>query len=163
MGTRNPFTARLVMTSDQYEVWAEHLLVMQCSEAEALMTPWRTAAYFEEFDEDCNPYTANLLDGDKVEVMLNGHSKVATRFSLQEVYSKYSDEFVFMIYANDGEYPFVYSKNITEGYLRMAGLGSLRFSEEEFVYTNELESPDSILTGCIALSNTEWVSTSKLI
>ncbi len=169
MGVRNPFTAKLIMNKEQHENWVVDREAYaesgerwgEIADALAIMTPYRTAAYFEEFDGNSIPYEEVHISSTEVLVLLNGHSKAADRYSLRQLFSTYTSKFMFLVFMDDGEIPHMYSRGISSGTLIMRGLGVLQFNKQDFTYTNELESPEYKITGCNEVAQGIWESSNE--
>ena len=147
MGDRNPFSAKLVMTKEQFAKFEEDRnAILEKEIMHEFLEPSRTAAYFEEFDETTERYSYQDV-GNNIIVYLNGHSKAINVEYIKRCCKLYTDKFAFLVFLCDGKYPSFYSIGLTLVEFDMDGLGTLRYSTNGFEYTNELNAPETVLVG----------------
>lgn len=150
MGTRNAFLAKLKMTKEEFDVFTtdrnKGLHDDDISELSSILTPWRAAAYYEELDEEYPRYSylSKLGSPDELnfEVTLCGHAKDITTNVLIDTFKKYSSNYTFLIYLNDGVNPNYVNVSYGKVKLNMPALGSVDDDGlSEIQYTSDSFSP----------------------
>lgn len=155
MGSRQPFIAKAKFTQEQLDSFYKEV-------PDEISTPWRSAAYFEEFDKAI-PERSVLVSGEDglFYLTLAGHSKEVCSASLVRAFHNRCEGFTFLCCDGDGEYPkFVEDNYSGEVNLTIEGLCSVTFKEACIEFTSLSSCLGSKITGVVEdVSYGFWKST----
>ncbi|AUR87495.1 hypothetical protein NVP1101O_084 [Vibrio phage 1.101.O._10N.261.45.C6] len=134
MGMRQPYKVHAKFTKEQWEVF-------NTEAPDWLREVWRSAAYFEEFDE-ANPDRKIIVEGEDglLYVTLTGHSKGSGSEELYEALHNKCEGYTFLVADCDGDYPSFYESNYGSISIHIEDICHVVFDGEGLVSYEALSS-----------------------